>query len=256
MKKYEYRNIQIIKRFKKIGHSFLIGSGKGGVGKSVIAATISLILSKMGYKTGLLDLDIHGGTIGWLARGVSFKESKSGLLPPIIKGVKVMSLTFLSSERPLPLRGGAKSEAITEILAITNWGDLDYLVVDLPPGTGDEMLTALRLIPDPKSFIIVTIPSQTSKVVVEKLILLLKEIGIKIDGIIENMAWLEHEGNKLKIFGDGAAGELAQKHGIRLLGLLPIDPKLNAYQNLETISSTKFASEIKRIVEDLISTNY
>ena len=242
---------QIVERFEKVHRTILIGSGKGGVGKSLIASTMALIMGGLGNKVGLLDLDIHGASVGWLLKGLEVEESKEGLIPPKVLGVKAMSIAFLSGERALPMRGDAKSEAIAELLAITNWGELDYLIVDLPPGTGDETLTALKLIPEPKEVIAVTIPSELSGAVVEKLLSLLKALGIEILGIIENMAWLDQITRRIRIFGGGVGKALARKYDVRFLGEIPIDPALNMIlsQGAASVLRTRFAAELEAIIK-------
>ncbi len=244
------RLVQIQERFREIGETILVGSGKGGVGKSIIASTMALIMGGLGAKVGLLDLDLHGASIGWLFKGLKTEESKNGLIPPQLLGVKAMSIAFLSEERALPLRGAAKSEAITELLAITNWGKLDYLIVDLPPGTGDETLTALKLIPEPKGVVVVTLPSRLSGVVVSKLMDLLRALDVNVIGIIENMAWFEQPTRRVRMFGRGVGKEIARKYGVDFLGEIPIDPALNVAveQGAAALLRTRFARALEKII--------
>ncbi|MCK4321585.1 P-loop NTPase, partial [candidate division WOR-3 bacterium] len=136
----------IDKRLKNIKTMIAISGGKGGIGKSLVASTLSLILSKLGYKVGLLDLDFCGPSTHIVLgiRGIYPKEEK-GIIPPEIYGIKFMSIIYYAGDNPSPLRGIDISNAIIELLAITRWGPLDFLIIDVPPGIGDTTLDIIRL---------------------------------------------------------------------------------------------------------------
>jgi ATP-binding protein involved in chromosome partitioning len=177
----------IKKRFEKVDKVIAISSGKGGVGKSMIATSLALNLKERGFKIGLLDLDFTSPSTHVIL-GVEglYPEEEYGIIPPLAHGILYMSITHYSLDEPAPLRGIDVSNTIIELLAITRWEDLDYLIVDMPPGIGDAILDTVRLIPK-LEFIVITTPSKVAYQSVRRLIILLKELGISIRGVIENM---------------------------------------------------------------------
>ena len=242
-------------KFSKIRQTIMIASGKGGVGKSLLASTISLILSlEEAYATGLLDLDLHGPVTPVIFDIEDHvpEESKEGLKPPIVYGVKVMSLGLLAKKKPIPMSGSGKRDAIREVLAITNWGELDYLVIDLPPGTGDEILETANLIRNNRGVILVTTPSLLSIDVVSKTIELFDELDVPIIGIVENMAYMEVNGNIIQPYGPPRARKLAEELGIRYLAMLPLDPEVDvalSKRDPQLLLKTKYAKGVR---EDII----
>jgi len=182
------RTSVIDKRLKKIKKIIAVASGKGGVGKSLVASTLALILAKKGNKVGLLDLDLYGPS-SHIILGVedfSFPEEEKGILPHDVHGMKFMSIVYFTEDKPAPLRGEDITNVIIELLAITQWGDLDYLIVDMPPGIGDETLDIIKYVKKAE-FLVVTTPSKVSMGAVGKLLKILKELKIPVIGIIENM---------------------------------------------------------------------
>ncbi len=242
-------------RFSKIKHTVMIASGKGGVGKSLIASTLSLILSQRNKAVGLLDLDLHGPVTHVLFKldEAELKESKDGLIPPVVNGVKVMSLGLLARNRPTPISGANKRDAIREILAVTRWDSLDILVIDLPPGTGDEVLETVNLLREKSSIIAITTPSKLSITVVSRLIDLLKAMKAYIAGLLENMAYLKINGIILYPLGEPKGIELAREKRINYLGKLPLDPEIPKAleQGPRKLVDTMFARELARVVEVL-----
>jgi ATP-binding protein involved in chromosome partitioning len=184
----DVRESVIDKRLNKINRIICIASGKGGVGKSLIASTLALKLKDNGYKVGLLDLDLYGPSshiiLGFKRKG--FPEEDKGIIPSKVNNIKFMSIIYFSEDKPSPFRGLDISNIIVELLAITQWGLLDYLIIDMPPGIGDETLDVIRLIKNCE-FIVVTTPSKVSMGAVKKLLLILLELKIPILGLIENM---------------------------------------------------------------------
>lgn len=230
-------------RLAPIRRIIAVASGKGGVGKSIIATSMALALSRIkNYSCGLLDLDFHGPSCH-IILGVDklkIKEDK-GIIPPVIEGIKFMSITQFSEERPVALRGKDVSNAIIELLAITRWGDLDYLIVDLPPGMGDEALDTIRLMKN-KEFLVVTTPSKLSIGVVKKLISFLKTIDATILGIVENMVM--NETNIIQ--------EIAKENGIKYLGKIYYDPKLeDCIGSPQCLMSTKFMHNLLEFLENI-----
>jgi ATP-binding protein involved in chromosome partitioning len=179
----------ISKRLEKIANIIAVSSGKGGVGKSIIATSLSLNFLDKGYKVGLLDLDFTSPSTHVIL-GVEglYPKEEYGIIPPMVNGLKYMSITYYSVDEPTPLRGEDVSNAIIELMAITRWGELDYLVIDMPPGIGDATLDAIRLIPGIQ-FLIITTPSRVAYQSVKRLALLLKELKIPVLGVIENMVF-------------------------------------------------------------------
>jgi ATP-binding protein involved in chromosome partitioning len=177
----------IKKRLGNVRRIIAVAGGKGGVGKSSVASMLSLALAGKEYRVGLLDLDIHGPS-DHLILGAEklFPREDRGVIPPVIHGISFMSMNYYSESRPSPIRGRGLTNSILELLAITIWGELDYLIIDLPPGLGDTILDTIRFIPRAE-FLVVYNPSRLVTETVHKLLELLKENRIPLTGTIENM---------------------------------------------------------------------
>jgi ATP-binding protein involved in chromosome partitioning len=237
----DYRDYLIKKRLSRISFTVFVGSGKGGVGKSLIAATTGLLLSNFGLRAALLDLDMHGPSSSMILNITELpREEKEGLSPPSVDNLKVMSIGLFVKEAPLPLSGEAKREALKELLAITDFGHLDYLIVDLPPGTGDESLAAINLITNNRGVILVSSPSLLSLQVVRRAAIFFKDMKVKIIGLIENMVINERLGETYK---------LAEELGIPFLGYIPYDMRV-AYVSEKIdpaeLVKTEFAEALKK----------
>ncbi len=231
----------IDERLKDIKRILVVVSGKGGVGKSLIATTLSLMLTKRGRSVGLLDLDFHGPSCHVIlgARGAMPTEEK-GIIPPKVHGIKFMSVVYYVGDEPLPLRGTEISDAFTELLAITKWGRIDYLIVDAPPGMGEEVLDVIRLMKR-SEFLIVTTPSSLALKTVSRLTRLLLELKAPILGVVENMRITE---TKL-------VEEHAKKFGIKYLGPILFDHNLEeCLSNPKKLLGTKFAHHLRNIAEE------
>ena len=194
----------IERRFDKVGKVIAVSSGKGGVGKSMVATCLALNLRDQGYKVGLLDLDFTSPATHVIL-GVEglYPEEEYGIIPPLAHGLRYMSITHYSLDEPAPLRGADVSNAIIELLAIIRWEELDYLVVDMPPGIGDATLDTIRLVPK-LEFVVITTPSMVAYQSVRRLLILLKNLGINTKGVIENMVmkpgdYIESDLAKLEI---------------------------------------------------------
>ncbi len=250
----------IKKQFSNVDYVLLVGSGKGGVGKSVTAATIALLLSSKGYAVGLLDLDFHGSVIPTIfdIEDHEPEESKEGLIPPVVLGVKVMSLGLFAKNRPVPMHGRNKRDAITELLAVTKWGDLDFLIVDLPPGTGDEVLASSTLIPVEREALVVMTPSALARVVVSRTILLFRDLRVSIMGLVENMAYMKVNEHIVYPLGEPVGEKLASELHVNYLGMLPLDPMLPRVieeKKPEKIGETLFAKSIDEIIVPIVIRN-
>ncbi|MEM3458640.1 MAG: P-loop NTPase [Candidatus Bathyarchaeia archaeon] len=228
----------IDERMRGIHNIIAVSSGKGGVGKSLVASTLALTLAKEGYKVGLFDLDFTSPSTHLILgiEGVQPKEEK-GIVPPIVHGLKYMSIIYYSGERAAPLRGADVSNALIELLSITKWEKLDYLVVDMPPGIGDATLDLIRLIKR-INFLIVTTPSQLAFETVRKLVGLLKELKIPVIGVIENM----------KMDNSNTIQKQTKTLGVKFLGEIPYDSNVEqAIGNTDKLLNTKLAQKMKEI---------
>ena len=201
----EVRVNVIEKRLRNVKRIISVASGKGGVGKSLVASSLALSLSKNGFKVGLLDLDLYGPS-SHIILGVkkqNFPEEEKGIIPPKIYGINFMSIIYFTKDKPSPFRGIDISNIIIELLAITQWGSLDYLIIDMPPGIGDETLDVIRLI-NKSEFLVISTPSKVALGTVSKLLKILIELKIPIIGVIENMVitkslFIENQIDKLDL---------------------------------------------------------
>ena len=277
------QELRLAKNLGQIKHKIVVMSGKGGVGKSTVAANIAETLQKLGYKTGILDADIHGPNIPKmlgldniygekfseyqfevfkeLTEGAMTKETfesdeekaefikakqeeyRSSMFPVKAQsGLKVMSMAFLLEgiDKPIIWRGPQKTGAIRQLISDANWGSLDYLIIDNPPGTGDEPLTVLQTIPDADAVIMVTTPNVVSQEDVLKCVKMVEMMNIEKIGLIENMAYYNcpHCGEKLHIFGEGNGKAFADEMEITYLGDLPIEEKVSDSPNRDGVIST------------------
>jgi ATP-binding protein involved in chromosome partitioning len=207
-----------------------IASGKGGVGKSTTSVNIALALAAEGAKVGLLDADIYGPSIPRMM-GVSGKpESRDGqrIEPKLAHGVQTMSIGFLIEEdTPMIWRGPMVTQALTQLLNETNWVDLDYLIIDLPPGTGDIQLTLCQKVPV-SGALIVTTPQDIATLDAKKALKMFEKVSVPVLGIVENMALhtCSNCGHTEHVFGSGGGQSMAQQYAVPLLGSLPLDIRI------------------------------
>lgn len=205
-----------------------VASGKGGVGKSTVAVNVAVVLAQTGAKVGLLDADIYGPNVPTMM-GVSHLPALQGdqIVPAQAFEVKLMSIGFLvKPEQPLVWRGPMLHSAIQQFLSDVAWGELDYLIVDLPPGTGDAALSLAQSIPL-SGGLIVTLPQQVSLDDARRGLEMFRQLGVPILGVVENMSYLElPDGNRMDIFGSGGGERLAQQAGVPFIGSIPIDPSV------------------------------
>jgi ATP-binding protein involved in chromosome partitioning len=287
------QDIRLAKNLGQIKHKIVVMSGKGGVGKSTVAANIAETLQAMGYKTGILDADIHGPNVPKML-GIEMleeefnqyqfdafkniveadldtslpedeqrefieekkKEYQHSIFPVVTPtGLKVMSMAFLidALDRPIIWRGPQKTGAIKQLVSDCHWGKLDFLIIDNPPGTGDEPLTVLQTIPETDLVLMVTTPNVVSQEDVLKCVKMVEMMNIKNIGLIENMAYYicPHCNEKLNIFGEGNGEKFAEEMEITYLGDLPIEEKVSDAPNKDgAISVLDPSDEVsKRFVE-------
>lgn len=220
-------------RMRKIKHKVAVISGKGGVGKSTITANLAIAFAMNGYKVGILDADIHGPSIPKMLglSGSRLEVGPPGIFPAIGPfGIRVVSMDFLlpDVDSPVIWRGPLKMAAIRQFLSDIVWGELDLLLIDLPPGTGDEPLSVAQLLPEMDGVIIVTIPSEVSQIVVKKAVNFAKALGLPIIGVIENMSGFicPNCGARIDIFRFGGGEKISEEMGIQFLGRIPVDQRI------------------------------
>jgi ATP-binding protein involved in chromosome partitioning len=234
----------INERLKRIGRIIAVSSGKGGVGKSLVATTLALTLARRGCKVGLFDLDFTSPSTHLIlgVKNVQPKEDK-GIIPPIVKGLAYMSLVYFSGDQPAPLRGADVSNALIELFAVTQWGKLDFLVIDMPPGFGDAVLDLVRLVKRIE-FLIVTTPSLLAFETVKKQVRLLQDLKVPIIGVVENMK-MNHAKN---------IEQETEKLGVKFLAGVPYDPKVEeAIGNETKLLDTLLAQGIKDVAANNIT---
>jgi len=213
----------------KVKHVVAVMSGKGGVGKSTVAALLAVALQKKGLKTGILDADITGPSIPKLFGLQKAPDvTEVGIFPVESKtGIKIMSINLLLEHEndPVIWRGPVIAGVIKQFWEEVIWGELDYLIVDLPPGTGDAPLTVMQLLPLDGA-VVVTTPQDLAGMVVEKAIKMARKMEVALLGLVENMSYMECPdcGKKLYPFGQGKTELMAQKFEIPMLGVLPLEP--------------------------------
>jgi ATP-binding protein involved in chromosome partitioning len=240
MNPFEQRNDEIDhvqSNMKKIKHKIAIISGKGGVGKSLVTVNLAMLLSKRGRngKVGVFDADLTGPCVPKMLgiKGDRLKAGPIGIAPaegPL--GIKVVSMDFLlpSDDSPVIWRGPLKMGAIRQFLGEVFWGELDYLLVDLPPGTGDESLSILQLLPEIDGVVIVTMPSEVSQSVVKKAVTFARKLNVPILGIVENMSGMvcPHCSEMIEVFSRGCGPRISEEMNVDFLGSIPLDPRISA----------------------------
>jgi Mrp family chromosome partitioning ATPase len=229
----ERRNRQLMdRRLASIKHKLVVMSGKGGVGKSSTAVNLALALAQEGKKVGLLDVDIHGPSIPKMlgVEDVKPKAVKEQILPIMCGDLRVMSTGFLipQNKKAVILRGPKKNILIQQFLRDVAWGELDYLVVDCPPGTGDEPLAVLQLMETGTMAVIVTTPQDVAVLDVRKSLTFCEELKMPVLGVIENMSGFAcpHCGKMVDIFKAGGGQVMAEEMKVPFLGKIPVDPEL------------------------------
>jgi ATP-binding protein involved in chromosome partitioning len=245
----------------RIKYKIAIISGKGGVGKSTVTANLAMTFATQQPTRGIgvLDADIHGPCIPKMLnlKGRKLNSGPNGAIYPVTGslGIKVVSMDFVlpNDEAPVVWRGPLKMRAIQQFLSDITWGRLDYLFIDLPPGTGDEPLSVMQLIPDLDGVIIITMPSEVSQVVVKKAVTFARQLGVPIIGIIENMSGFVCPdcGAKINIFKSGGGKKIADDMVVPYLGSIPIDPMIctNSDEGRSFIAENLASPATKAFVE-------
>jgi len=250
-------------RMAKIRHKIAVISGKGGVGKSLVTVNLAMALASKGRngRVGVLDADFHGPCVPKMLglKGERLHSGPPGVFPafgPL--NIKVVSMAFLlpTDDSPVIWRGPLKMGAIRQFLSEIAWGNLDYLLIDLPPGTGDESLSVLQLLPEMDGVVIVTIPSEVSQDVVKKAVTFARKMEVPIMGIVENMSGIicPHCSEKVNVFGSGGGEKVARDMDVPFLGSIPLDPRISTMADAGTPfimmePDSPAAEAFKKIVE-------
>ncbi len=254
------RRLRIIENMKKIRHKFIVASGKGGVGKSTVATNLAVQLAKQGHKVGLLDMDLTGPNCPKMlgVQDREIRESADGLVPvEVNENLRVISMQFLlpSPDEAVVWRGPIKMQIIGQFLGDVAWGDLDYLIVDLPPGSSDEPLSVAQNIPDADGMVLVTTPQEVAVGDVRKSVNFAKKLEMPVLGVIENMSGLVLAGTTspgavvsldtgvgrvqataddggrftttIEVFETGGGEAMAGAMGVPFLGRIPLDLRIN-----------------------------
>ena len=232
----------IDKRLAGIKRIIAVSGGKGGIGKSLTASVLSLTLSRLGYRVGLLDLDLSAPSTHVILgiEGLYPKEEK-GIVPPEVHHVKFMSIVYFTGDNPAPLRGIDISNAMLELLAVTRWGSLDFLIVDTPPGIGDATMDIIRWMKRAE-FLVMTTPSKVALETVKKVIKMLTELNVPITGVIENM----------KMGKSSLVKEELKGFDVHILGEMGFDDKIeDSIGDVNKLLESDFAASIKEIVLNL-----
>ena len=247
----------------RIKHKIFVLSGKGGVGKSSVSANLAASLSKRGYKTGLMDVDVHGPSIAQMLGLTGILDiSEDHLLLPkqVNENLKVVSVQALMQDKDQAIiwRGPAKTGMIRQFVSSVEWGDLDFLIIDAPPGTGDEPLTVVQTIPEALG-VIVTTPQEVALADIRKSISFCKTVRLKTLGIVENMAGFKcpHCHEPIDLFSSGGGERTAKSQGLTFLGSIPFDTDVvasgdNGVPMMFQGKTTEFTKAFDKVVENIL----
>ena len=256
------QEIKLARNLGQIKYKIAVMSGKGGVGKSTVAANLAETFQKLGFSTGILDADIHGPNIpkmlGLEGADLFINENRNMVPVEAPSGLKVMSMAFMleSIDTPIIWRGPQKSGSIKQLIAEVEWGPLDVLIIDNPPGTGDEPLTVLQTIPNTDAVIMVTTPNVVSQEDVLKCVKMVNMFNVENIGLIENMAYYicPHCGEKLNVFGEGDGEAFSEEMEIEYLGDLPLTEKVSDSPNQDGVVSTLDPDgEVSKRFEEIVA---
>jgi len=250
-------------RMSRIAHKIIVLSGKGGVGKSTVAVNLAASLQLAGKKVGLLDVDIHGPSIPTMLglEHEHVQNGEDGIQPVDADGMKVMSLGFLlrDMDDAVIWRGPMKMGVIRQFLADVDWGALDYLVIDSPPGTGDEPLSVCQLVAPLDGAVAVTTPQRVAAVDVRKSITFCRQVNVPVLGVVENMSGFVCPkcGEVTQVFRSGGGRRIAESMGLPFLGAIPIDPQIAEAADggrafVQHYAQTATAAVMREIVAPLI----
>jgi len=226
-------NLKLENKMSAIKHKIMVLSGKGGVGKSSVAVNLAVALAMDGMRVGLLDIDFHGPSVPTMLglQKIKLVSDEDGIIPAEIHNLKVVSISMLlpkKQDEAIIWRGPMKAGVLKQLLEDVHWGELDYLIMDFPPGTGDEALSACQLVSDADGGIIVTTPQEVSLTDCRRCISFCRKLELPVLGVLENMSGFAcPDCNKVfDIFGSGGGEAMAKDNDVAFLGKIPIDPDL------------------------------
>lgn len=266
-RKQQEQQAMIKDNLARIKHKIFVLSGKGGVGKSSVSANLAAVLSKKGYKTGLMDVDVHGPSIAQMlgmTELLDITPDQQRLIPKQVnENLKAVSVQALMQDKNQAIiwRGPAKAGMIQQFVGMVDWGELDFLIIDAPPGTGDEPLTVVQTIPEALG-VIVTTPQEVALADIRKSISFCKTVKLKTLGIVENMSGFKcpHCGESIDLFMNGGGERTAKQFGLTFLGSIPFDTKVVAsgdqgvpimFQDEETPFTQAFSIVVDNITKQL-----
>ena len=251
----------------RIRHKVVVLSGKGGVGKSTVATNVAVALSMRGQKVGLMDIDIHGPSIPKMLglEGNMLKGTETGLTPIVYTdNLRVMSIGFIlrSQNDAVIWRAPLKHKLIRDFLTDVKWGELDYLIIDSPPGTGDEPISVVQLLEDADGAVIVTTPQDVALIDVRKAITFCRQVKLPVLGVVENMSGFvcPHCGKTVDIFKTGGGESMASDMGVPFLGRVPLEPKIvdagdSGQPYYEYFRESETAKAFDTVIEPLLGLN-
>ncbi|MBN2534418.1 MAG: Mrp/NBP35 family ATP-binding protein [Spirochaetales bacterium] len=255
------------KNLSRIKNKIIVISGKGGVGKTTVSVNLAYALAMKNLQTGIMDADIHGPNIAKMLgiEGRQLTGGQSGIEPlRVLPNLKAISIALLIEDQDSPIiwRGPLKMATIKQFISDVNWGELDYLIIDSPPGTGDEPLSTCQLIPDINGAVIVTTPQDVAILDSRKTVLFAKQLNVPVIGIIENMSGFvcPYCKGKTNLFGEGGGKKAASDLHVPFLGQIPVEPEMVTYGDsgkpfIHFRKETETAKILKEIVERIISFN-
>lgn len=266
-RKQQEQQAMIKDNLARIKHKIFVLSGKGGVGKSSVSANLAAVLSKKGYKTGLMDVDVHGPSIAQMlgmTELLDITPDQQRLIPKQVnENLKAVSVQALMQDKNQAIiwRGPAKAGMIQQFVGMVDWGELDFLIIDAPPGTGDEPLTVVQTIPEALG-VIVTTPQEVALADIRKSISFCNTVKLKTLGIVENMSGFKcpHCGESIDLFMNGGGERTAKQFGLTFLGSIPFDTKVVAsgdqgvpimFQDEETPFTQAFSIVVDNITKQL-----
>jgi len=254
----------LYRRLCDIRHKILVLSGKGGVGKSTVAVNLAVARMLEGRKVGIMDCAIHGPSVPKMLNleGAIMRQGNDGIMPAELGGLKAMSIGFFLNSRDDAViwRGPMKQSAIRQFLSDVEWGELDYLIIDLPPGTGDEPLSLIQLVDRPDGAVIVTTPQDVSTADVRRSISFCRQLNLPVLGVVENMSGFvcPHCGTLTEIFKTGGGERMAGEMKVPFLGRIPIDPAIgqacdDGMPYVFQFPKTQAGKEFRKIIEPLLN---
>jgi ATP-binding protein involved in chromosome partitioning len=243
------------KKLNDIGDVILVGSGKGGVGKSMVACAIAITLSREGHRVGLFDIDVHGPSVpSYLGLRPPLRSSEKGLEPMKLGRLRTMSIAFFSGDNPVPVRGGEKEGLLTQLMALTNWGELDYLIVDLPPGMGDELFSAFTMFSNKCRLLLVTTPSRHASTIVSLMCKLAQRERVPLAGVAVNMSYMMNRGRRIHPLGKADRVHMEKTMGVKIVTEIPLEPRINERRfSLFMKEENEFTEAIRNLTRKLSS---